>query len=256
MFRKPFVFTVHDYQPHSGEVHSSYTQNFNNWITRNKHQVIIHNRHDYQLILDSLPEKAHKLNYVPFGKLDIYKSYYRGRLTKTGNILFFGRISPYKGVEYLLEAAKFVHRQLPWLKITIAGKSNYQLSVNGAADEVELIDRYIPNDELASLVTHSDVVVCPYTDATQSAVIMTAFAFGKPVIGTRVGGIPEMIRHQETGILIEPKNAEELAQAILSLYNDETRLPAMRRNIATDQTYSWDRIAGETLEVYKKAINR
>ena len=102
-------------------------------------------------------------------------------------------------------------------------------------------------------------VVCPYTDATQSGVVMTAFAFGKPVIATRVGGLEEVVSHERTGLLVPPGDARALADAMLLLDGDRSRLERFAGAISAlerEGEYSWDEIARKTAEVYRGVAAR
>lgn len=89
-------------------------------------------------------------------------------------------------------------------------------------------------------------MVCPYTDATQSGVIMSAFAFSKPVIATNVGGLPEMVRHQQYGMIIKEKDVDALADSIISLWNQPCLVNTYSENIKKDYDtgdLSWETIA-------------
>lgn len=69
----------------------------------------------------------------------------------------------------------------------------------------------------------------PYVHASQSGIIPLAYGFGKPVIATRVGGLPEQIVENETGMLVTPGNETELADAILNLLGNDVQLEYMKR---------------------------
>ncbi len=133
--------------------------------------------------------------------------------TEDRTLLFFGRLSAYKGLETLFQAAPLACKRLPGLRIIVAGNPVPGYRLPPAPDlpnggELQIITGYIPNHTLAQLFQRAAVVVCPYTTATQSAVVLTAYAFGKPVIGTRVGGLPEYITDGETGVLVPPHSPE------------------------------------------------
>lgn len=151
------------------------------------------------------------------------------------NILFFGRISPYKGIKFLLDA--FVEilstKKYPNMTLTIAGSGNFDFEIEPYRQhsEIKILNEYIYPENLANLIFNSSVVVCPYIDATQSGVVMSAYAFKKPVIATNVGGLPEMVIDNETGIIIEPKNSKAISNAILELYNNKYLLETMSQNI-------------------------
>ena len=173
-------------------------------------------------------------------------------------ILFFGRISPYKGIEYLLKAMEIVHKKHPDVKVIIAGsgKMYFDVSKYENLDYVEIRNRFIELDELADLIRGALFTVCPYIDATQSGVVYSSFALNTPVIATKVGGLPEMIDDGETGIIVPPKDVNALASAILSYLNNSELLKKMNKNIAESAKSgngSWDIIAEEYISIYKKS---
>src|SRR5690606_19052123 len=100
----------------------------------------------------------------------------------------------------------------------------------------------------------ASIVVLPYIEATQSGVIPIAYAYGKPVIASRVGGLPNIVVDNETGFLVEPRSAEQIAERIIFLLQN----PQERKRMG-DSAYSyamtelsWDRIADSTMKVYKQ----
>lgn len=175
------------------------------------------------------------------------------------NVLFFGRISPYKGLEYLCKAMMKVKEQVPDATLTIAGggKIYFDISSYEKKEWVKIINRYVGMEELASLLQNSSLTVCPYTDATQSGVIMTSYSLCKPVVATNVGGLGEMVEDGKTGLLVPPKNIDALANAIISLLKDEDTLKQMTLNIKNDYFVgekSWKAIADKYIEFYKTIV--
>ncbi len=170
---------------------------------------------------------------------------------------FFGRISQYKGLEYLQESfAGLLQRGHKDIELVIAGSGKYWFDTEPytTMPEIKILNRYIPNEELVQLLQDASVVICPYTDATQSGVIMSAYALKKPVIATRVGGLAEMVEDGETGLLIEPKSAAAISNAILQLKGDPALLATMEKNIARqffEGTRSWDAITNNLMTVYQ-----
>lgn len=259
MTKTTFVLTTHDPIPHSGE------DDLNKKIIRklmNRLTTIQHILHSTTLKIEFIkncprifPEK---INVIYYG-IHEWLNYWRHRVIPDKNkILFFGRISPYKGIEYIIKAAKIVRKTIPYLKFTIAGNGKYYFNIRPIKndDTFEVINRYIPNKELVSLIQKSSIVICPYIDATQSGVIMTAYTFNKPVIATSVGGIHEVVEDNITGKLVPPKDSLSLAHAIIELMNNGNRLAEMSKNIEriySSGKFSWNHIAKQTFEVYKKA---
>ena len=172
-------------------------------------------------------------------------------------ILFAGRISPYKGLDYLLPAMEEVHKMCPDCRLVVAGggKFHFDISHYQTLDYIELRNRFIPNDELVALLRSATFVVCPYTDATQSGVIMSAFAFNKPVIATEVGGLPEMVKDGRYGMIVREKDAETLAQSIALLWNNPEKVREYANNINEDYSagnLSWKKISYHLYTEYKK----
>ena len=91
---------------------------------------------------------------------------------------------------------------------------------NGDASDV--IAGYIGAARLARLHAEATVVACPYLDATQSGVVLTAYAFGTPVVASAVGGLPEYVDDGTTGVLVPPGDATSLAEAIIGVLTDTT----------------------------------
>ncbi|WP_017733579.1 glycosyltransferase family 4 protein [Nafulsella turpanensis] len=254
------VWTVHDPILHSGE---------DKWQTRLayrsyrflKAHFILHNKQQMPLFIQKYKVKPSRCHFVAFGPLEIFKAFKKGepKARQDKMVLFWGRISPYKGVEYLIEAGKIAKQKVQGLKIVIAGKPNYHLDTSAIEQDptFEHINGFVENPQLVDLLEQSALVVCPYTDATQSGVLMTAYAFNKPVLATAVGGLPEVIEEGRTGRLVPPKDSQALADAIVEMIENPTELKNMSRNIealSQDGRFSWDTIAQETLEVYQQAI--
>ena len=97
-------------------------------------------------------------------------------------------------------------------------------------------------------------MVCPYTDATQSGVIMSAFAFNKPVIATNVGGLPEMVKHGHYGLIIEARDEQSLTDAIVELWQHPAVLEQYSHEIQADYhdgELSWKAIDKDLKEEYR-----
>ena len=178
----------------------------------------------------------------------------------TGNyILFFGYISPYKGLECLLETMEQVHIVCPHLKLVIAGggKLYFDVSKYMNLDYIVWIHRYIGIRELAGLLKSALFVVCPYKNATQSGVVQTSFAMGIPVVTTNVGSFREDVVEGVNGKLIPSCNSKILATAIISLYNNPEQLISMRENLMSNKTSSLvnSRIADDYIKIYNFMVD-
>ena len=174
-----------------------------------------------------------------------------------GNLLlFFGYVRKYKGLEYLLQAFPKVLKQVN-CDLLIVGeiyedKDKYlqMISETPAKDKIHLIDQYVPNEKVALYFTAADLVVLPYVSATQSGIIQIAYAFKKPIVSTRVGGIPEAVVEGETGFLADPQNADSLADAILTFFETKGRKDFSKSIEKVRERFSWER----TVEAIEKMM--
>jgi glycosyltransferase involved in cell wall biosynthesis len=123
------------------------------------------------------------------------------------------------------------------VRLLVAGEfweplSEYQALASslGIADSITWRPGYVPNEELAPYLSAADAVVLPYTSATQSAVAQLAFAAGKPVITTAVGGLPDVVEDGVNGLLARPGDPEDLARVLRRFY-DENLGPSLERGV-------------------------
>lgn len=254
---KKWMITVHDFRPHEGEG-SLRSFRLQEVVLKRAKRIVIQNRADFRYIGKYYPELAEKTVFLPFGYLDVYKSFLAEGAAPAPafDILFFGRISPYKGLEYLLDALDMLKVKGLRPKVAIAGGGAYDF---GRArleemDNVTFLNRYIANEELAALISNAAMVVCPYTEATQSGVLMTAFAFGKPVAATSVGSFADVVIPDVNGYLAPPGNAAALAAAIEKLLAAPGAQARIARNIEAYEgleQYRWEHIAGQLQALYK-----
>jgi glycosyltransferase involved in cell wall biosynthesis len=172
-------------------------------------------------------------------------------------VLFFGRITSYKGFEYLFPSMKMVHEKFPDVVLVVAGSGEYYFDISDYKylNYIDLRNKYIPVSELANLIYNSLFVICPYKDATQSGVVMSAFALSKPVLATNVGGLSEYIESGKSGILIEPNVVKSLVDAMSDLLGNRNRLQYMEEYIYENYSigkFSWNKITDDIIDFYNK----
>jgi glycosyltransferase involved in cell wall biosynthesis len=162
------------------------------------------------------------------------------------NLLFFGIVRRYKGVDVLLRALPRVLRERS-VRVVIAGEfwdpaQPYadlirDLNLDG---HVDLRPGYIPDDELTKLLIDADLMVAPYRSATQSGAVEMAFGAGLPVIASRVGGLADQIDDGTDGLLVPADDVASLSHALLEATDHPTldRLIAGARSRATTRTWT------------------
>lgn len=173
-------------------------------------------------------------------------------------ILFFGRIWPYKGIEYLIRAEPLISLRVPDVKIVIAGRGErfgrYRRLMRDAA-RFELHEYFVSREERDQLFRRASVVVLPYLDAATSAVIPIAYRHRKPVVVTSVGGLPEAVEDGATGLIVPPRDHVALAEALVRLLRDDD----LRRELGTagrnklEAEHAPDLVARRAMEVYALA---
>lgn len=259
--RKNVLWTIHDPFLHTGEQRFSTTVLYK-IIGFFGPNVVVHNKFWIKDFMRTYSLNPKNINYVRHGTMEVYQSFCERRYSPEPSkktVLFFGRISKYKGIEYLVHAAIKAKNSIPNLKVVLAGEGKYYFDTSLIENNqmFESLNRYIGNEELVELIQKSDIVCCPYTDATQSGVVLTAFALNKPVIASAVGGIPEVVIPDVTGKLVPPKDEDALSGAIVDMLSDETMLKKMSENIENlfvSGDFSWNSIRDQMLGIYKKTI--
>lgn len=257
-FRTKIVNTIHDPEKHSGDALSlavddslvEYTMRF---FTK---KYIVHGTRLIDELARAYKISRNRIVSIPHGHFGIYKNFQQEEATETTFVvLFFGRIWPYKGLTYFIEAANLVHAQSDKIKFCIAGTGeslDKYVSQIHRKDLFQILNRKIPIQEVGMLFQKASVVVLPYLDATQSGVIPIAYAYSKPVIATAVGGLPDVVVEGQTGFLTDVKSSQQIADKILYLYSHPAEKVQMENN-AFDFAHtqlSWDRISEMTYSIY------
>lgn len=201
------LITVHDPVPHTGE--TSWKKLFTTLLFyRKARNFFFYSKFAQGQFASHYPKLKKKTSLLCFQPFSYIRQFSLNNNAAGDYILFFGRISPYKGIDILIGAIPLVLKRFPETRFIIAGsQANYSLKTDSLLaykDSTTVISRHLSTEELSGLIVNSKFIVCPYRDATQSGVLMTASAFGKPVLATRVGAFPEFIFDGYNGLLTEP----------------------------------------------------
>jgi glycosyltransferase involved in cell wall biosynthesis len=261
----PLVTTIHDLFRHPGDRDlrpgAEYTRRIAFYRSQ---QLIVH----AQLLKDVLTKKfrvpQQRVNVLPHGELG---SFYQRKAggnplaREPYTLLFFGRIWPYKGLKYLLEAMPLIAERIPEVKLIIAGRGeNIKQYFPDGYDEkhYEILNDFIPIEAVVGLFQRSTAAVLPYIESSQSGVTAIAYGTGTPVIASNVGGLGEMVQHGKDGLLVPPRDVRALADAIIHLLSDRNLQRQMQAaSLARCQEdLNWSNIAAKTVEVYHKVISR
>lgn len=259
----PLVTTIHDVFRHPGDKGAVPGSEFTRQVAfYRSQQLIVH----AQLLKDALvqhfklpQQRVSVLSHGELGSLYQKLAPVSHVAREPHTILFYGRIWPYKGLKYLLQAMPLVVEQIPDVKLIIAGRGEnieQYFTPNYDPKHYEILNRFIQDEEVAPLFQKSAAVILPYIEASQSGVAAVAYSMGTPVIASNIGGLAEMIRHERDGLLVPPSDTQALASSIIRLLSN----PALQQQLQTaglersQNDLKWSNIAAQTIEVYKKAI--
>ncbi len=169
-------------------------------------------------------------------------------------VLFFGFIRHYKGLDLLIRAFADDKLRNLGVRLLVGGefyedKKPYTdlISELGLTDIVLLHDHYIPKEEVKNYFSASDLVVQPYRDATQSGVTQIAYAFGKPMVVTNVGGLPEIVPNGKAGYVTEV-NPQSIASAIVDFFSNNRALEMEAGVKETAGQFTWKSFAKSILK--------
>lgn len=251
------VIIVHNATPHEKEnaLFALLRRLFQKMVMGWSSLLICHAASDEQVLRQQLPHHPIKRVMLP-SYAAIADTTPPPTRTNTGNphFLFFGFVRPYKGIEVLLAAMPGVVQVLPEVHLTIAGEwwsaagDPQTLVPSTLKPHITLLNRYVTNEETAALFHAADAAVLPYRSATQSAVVQVAFGFGVPVITTNVGGLPEAVTHEVSGLVVPPNDPDALADALIRYHQEGWRERLTPGVAAARNQFSWAALEAAMLE--------
>ncbi|MBR8834771.1 MAG: glycosyltransferase family 4 protein [Stigonema ocellatum SAG 48.90 = DSM 106950] len=176
------------------------------------------------------------------------------------NLLFFGRIEKYKGIEILIDAFRIAKQNKTQLSLTIVGAGLLDAKIQNQIAElkIKLINRWISDENLPEIIARHGVMIMPYLSATQSGVAGVALGNGLPCIGTNVGALPEQIIHGRNGLIVEPGDANALAESMLTISRDYMLAYKMAQEacLIASTTYSWKKIGSVLLKDLENLVTK
>ena len=250
-----------------------------NQLVKRTRRTIVQNEIAKEKLITAARMKAEDVVFITTGtdtnkfnpNLDVGDVRQRYGLDERVTILFVGRINPDKGVEYLVKAANIVTNEFSYKKAQFLLVGPVGQFVSGAsahspylAKVVKLIEDYglkqnvrltgaLPLDDLRKLYVACDIFVLPSLTEAMPTASLEAMASGKPVIATKVGGIPMQIQDGQSGFLIDPADERQLAERIKYLIDNPSKakdMGAYGRKLA-EEKFDWAIIAERLLQVYQ-----
>jgi glycosyltransferase involved in cell wall biosynthesis len=177
-------------------------------------------------------------------------------------ILYVGSLIERKGLDSLLPAFAAVHGRVPTARLLIIGEGPEADALGAMAEDLGIADQvtwlpFLRQADVRAWMQRARVLVLPSTEEGQGVVLLEAMACGTPVVGSRVGGIQDVIT-SDVGALVAPASAVELAEALVDLLDDAERWgsasQAARQRAVT--SYDWDGLAKQFVALYQKIVAR
>jgi glycosyltransferase involved in cell wall biosynthesis len=174
--------------------------------------------------------------------------------------LFFGRIEEYKGINMLVDSFQYAKQLNPQISLSIVGSGllNAKLQKQIKNLDIQLVNRWVSDDELAEIIAEHGVIIMPYLSATQSGVASVALGNGLPSIATNVGALPEQIIHGRNGLIVAPGDAVALANAILAISKDYELAYKMADEACkvASSLYSWESIGNQLMKDLENCLGK
>jgi glycosyltransferase involved in cell wall biosynthesis len=253
---KKIILTVHNIKPHE----KSFLKNFlNRSVLGLADEYIVHSENNRKLFLNEMNAKK-KISTISHGIIEMKKSkvsrsFLRKKYQFSTNdrvLLFFGNIRDYKGLDILLESLSQLRDKN--IKLIIAGNpwsgfEKYQNIINKLAlnSRIRLLLEFNSDQKVSEIFRISDLVVYPYKEfEASSGAASVALDFGKPIVVTNVGGLPELVK--DIKVVAKPENILDLNNKISYALANLNRLGKDSNDIK--KKFSWAKVAEKTLEVY------
>lgn len=256
----PIFNTVHDPALHTGDQLSKKASWAKASGKRFSKGYFVHGEFLKEELVKHYQVDPSMVHVIQHGNLSIYQKWRQKNFAaKDKNFLFFGRIWAYKGLEYFIQAANKVAREIPDARFTIAGTGEdfdkYEAMIE-RPEQFDILNYRISEQEVDGLFQKCSMVVLPYIEATQSGVIPLAYAYNKPVIATEVGSLPEIVEDGETGFLVPPKSPDQIAEKMLEVANNESLYTRLQKGAGkfARKDLSWLTVAKKSTNAYKSAI--
>ena len=213
---KEIITTLHDPIPHKGA--GRLLVLLYNMATRQSDKIIVLSKQFVDITASLYKKKSKDIYVIPHGIFDNYKKIYDSSLrhkydNNKVNFLFFGRITPYKGLDVLADAFKKLESEFDNVALTVVGNGDFE-PYKGLYSEIKnvtVVNRWIKDEEVYGFYDKANVItVLPYIEATQSGVIPVAMANDSLVICTNTGGLVEQVVDKETGYIVEAGDSNAL----------------------------------------------
>lgn len=212
-----WVLFIHDPKLHEGEriERRLISRLYEAVMMRPAAALVVSYSKGMQELLSRRIGRPDSIHLVPLPMLTTMENASPG--VEASDILFFGRLEIYKGIDLLEKVVELLNKKDVRPKVLIVGRGPLSSQIDELCakySHVRRIEGYLPNEVMAGIVSRTKVLVLPYRDATGSHNVQIANYHGVPVVATRVGCFMEYVQDGANGILVDPGQIDEFALAI------------------------------------------
>jgi glycosyltransferase involved in cell wall biosynthesis len=236
------VIELHELQD-PGEAGLALARGYGRWglhaLIRLAHGCIVHSKADWQLFESNYGPMDMRVALVPHGPYDQYRDLQESgdpgisaalAAVRTApksdgviNLLFFGLIRPYKGLEDLLRVFNALPREdAERLWLTVVGETwegctepAHLIATSPHADRITFVNEYVPDEVVGAAFAHADVAVLPYRRSSSSGILHVAMSWGLPIVVTSVGGLPEAANGYAGAVFVPPGDPATLKEGLM-----------------------------------------
>jgi len=183
-------------------------------------------------------------------------------IKKRDNMLIFvGNFRPVKGLKYLIYAMKLINEQSRDVGLILIGDGEKRLELEKLVKTLDLSEYIffigkVSNEQIPKYMHNSDIFVLPSLSEGLPLVILEAFASGLPIVASKVGGLPSIIKDGENGFLVEPKNPEKIVEKIMILLKNKKLMKEIAKNNKLKaEKYDWSSVSNQIESVYFEVID-
>ncbi|MCK5037823.1 MAG: glycosyltransferase family 4 protein [Thermoplasmata archaeon] len=262
--RKPFILTAHGYDVYDLPFRDDYYNDVVKNVLTSADHIITVSQNNKDILINKLNASPEKISIIQngydpkkFKHMDKKECRIKLGLPIDKKIVIsIGNLLPVKGHIYLIEAAKDIIKERKDIVFVITGEGPERKPLENSIEEFGLDDYFIltgskPHKQIPFWMGASDIIVLPSLNEGVPTVLFEAQASGKPVIGTSVGGIPDIINEEKLGTVVSPGDSGQLSTAILNASNkdwDENYI------IKTSMEFTWDKIASQIMQIYTNIL--
>lgn len=265
---KYIIISVHNVDPHGFETKTlgRLERHLAHRLFKKADLLFVFSTQGRDFLVDHLMMPAGKVHLLPMALLEkIPDDPPQRKRPVNPRFLFFGAYRSNKGLDVLLDAFILAKEKGLAGVLVIRGKypqeidQSIRLRFRSARLEhsLDYQNAFIGEEEIDAIFRDADVLLLPYTQfASQSGVVFLGYAYRLPIIASAVGGLPDVIREDHTGILVEPGNARSLSGSLFTILTDYNKFISVDTIGLLKQKYSWELIGNLTDAQYRTLLDR